>query len=264
MKKFAIKHTARAFAIFVIFLVGITTSTNAIASSFPDEILHYVISYKWGLIHKDAGDATLSLHNSGNNYHMKLTAKTRPWADRFYSVRDTLFASATKAGFRPIKYEKITHEKGKYAKDIITYSYSGGYINGKAVKYRPDDNGRLTARTTNLKTAGKAFDMLSVFYYLRLIDYASLKKGETIQTSVFSGSKTESLTIKYVGTEDISMRDKTKRKAYHIKFRFTSKGKKKSSEDIDTWISVETPHIPLLLTGSLPVGQVRCHYIGGR
>ncbi|MDE6340510.1 MAG: hypothetical protein K2K97_12125, partial [Muribaculaceae bacterium] len=43
-------------------------TSHCFASGFSNESLHYVISYKWGLIHKDAGDATLSLHRNGNNY----------------------------------------------------------------------------------------------------------------------------------------------------------------------------------------------------
>lgn len=54
------------------------------AGGFQNEDLKYVISYKWGLIHKDAGEATLSLRQAGGNYNVTLTARTKPWADRFY------------------------------------------------------------------------------------------------------------------------------------------------------------------------------------
>ena len=65
-------------------------SMSLSAKGFADENLHYVITYKWGLIHKDAGDATLSLRNNGKDYNIMLAARTKPWADRFYQVRDTL------------------------------------------------------------------------------------------------------------------------------------------------------------------------------
>ena len=67
-------------------------------AEFNNEDLHYVISYKWGLIHKDAGDATLSLRRHGANYNLKLTAKTKPWADRIYKVRDTLLGTVQHLG----------------------------------------------------------------------------------------------------------------------------------------------------------------------
>ena len=105
------------------------------------------------------------------------------------------------------------------------------------------------------------YDMLSVFYYLRTIDYASLSKGKVIKTTVFSGSKAELMTIRCLGKEKIKLRNKTEVEAYHIKFNFTTEGKKKSSDDIDTWISTDNRHIPLYLVGTLPVGQVRVYYM---
>ena len=69
-----------------------------------------------------------------------------------------------------------------------------------------------------------------------------------------------SLTITYKGKENIKMRDGTKQDAYHIKFRFTQEGGKKSSDNLDAWMSTDAQRIPLLLVGKLPVGEVKCYY----
>ena len=53
----------------------ITSISVVFAKPMPDETLNYVVTYKWGLIHKDAGDARLTLRNSGKDYVMTLTAK---------------------------------------------------------------------------------------------------------------------------------------------------------------------------------------------
>lgn len=233
---------------------------SAKASGFSNETLHYVISYKWGLIHKDAGEATLRLQNSGNYYKLTLTGKTKPWADSFYQVRDTLLGTVHK-DLRPVSYSKIAHEKGKYRRDDIKYSYSGSVVGGQVTRARREKNGETTVSHKSLTGSGKVFDMLSVFYFLRSIDYSKLSQGEVVKATVFSGSKAEALTIRCVGKEEVKLRDKSKREAYHVKFKFTTEGGKKSSDDIDTWISTDASHIPLLVTGSLPVGQVKCYYI---
>lgn len=103
--------------------------------------------------------------------------------------------------------------------------------------------------------------MLSVFYFLRTINYANLTKGKVMKASVFSGSGVETITIRSIGIETIKMRDKSTREAYHLKFNFTTDGKKKSSDDIDTWISTDSRHIPLYLVGQLPVGKVQAYYV---
>lgn len=234
---------------------------TAKASDFKDETLNYVVSYKWGLIHKDAGTASLELKNHGNKYLIKLTAKTKPWADNIYHVRDTLLGTVSKTGFRPESYSKIAHEDGKYRRDDITYSYSGSAVGGHAKRVKISKKGEVSRSEKKLSATGQTFDMLSVFYFLRTIDYSQLGAGKEVVATVFSGSKAEKLTIKCMGREEIKLRDKSKRDAYHIKFRFTSEGQKKSSDDIDAWISADSSHIPLLVEGSLPVGKVKCYYL---
>lgn len=245
----------------LILLVCSMTPFNSFGHDIQDETLHYVISYKWGMIHKDAGEATLSLRNRGGNYNIMLSARTKPWADKFYQVRDTLSGTIRKSDFKALNYTKIAHEDGKYGKDVITYKYVGNHVSGTCKRYKKNKKGVVSTSTKQLTASGPVYDMLSIFYYLREIDYSSLEKGKPIKATVFSGSKAETVTIKLIGKERIKLRNKSEREAYHIKFNFTSGGKKKSSDDMDTWISTTSPHIPLYLTGSLPVGQVRAYYI---
>lgn len=235
-------------------------ATAAADTKFADETLKYVITYKWGLITKDSGDATLSLKNQGPNYYIKLTGKTKPWADGLFHVRDTLISVMDKAKFRPISYTKVAHEGGKYAKDVIEYSYSGSKVSGKATKYR-EKKGTTKTEQIELSATGDTFDMLSVFYWLRSIDPATLPIGQKVTATLFSGSHEETVKIWKVGQESIKMRDGSKRDAWHIRFTFTSKGGKKTSDNIDAWISKDDRRIPLEIKGKLPLGHVNAYLI---
>lgn len=232
------------------------------ATPFSNENLRYVISYKWGLIHKDAGDATLSLRRNGDRYNVMLAAKSKPWADRIYRVRDTLAGTIRVRDLKPVSYTKITHEKDRHAKDEITYTVSGNTTKGHAKRHRVKKGVNVTSEKT-LTATGPVYDMLSVFYYLRKLDYAQLNKNKIYTATVFSGDKKETIRIHSLGLEKIKLKDKSTREAYHIKFNFTRDGGKKSSDDIDTWISTDESHIPLYLVGSLPIGEVRAYFIGG-
>lgn len=225
---------------------------------FANETLNYVITYKWGAIHKETADATLRLTNHGSNYNLLLTAKTRRWADKFFTVRDTLSGVVSKKGLRPLRYVKSAHEGGKYSKDVITYSHNGKSTTGKCTRYR-NKKGKVSTSGNTLTAAGDVYDMLSVFYYLRTLNYTTMAKGQTVKVTVFSGSKAETLTIKNLGLETITLRNKKRVHSYHIKFRFTTKGKKKSSDDMDAWLSADSRKIPLQLEGSLPLGKLKVY-----
>ncbi len=243
-------------------LVCLTLLPSAImrGTTFGNETLHYVITYKWGLVTKDAGEATLSLRNKGKNYQVILTAKTKPWADKIFKVRDTLRATILSAPFRPIRYEKISHEGGKYAKDVITFTYSGSKTTAKVNRVKVK-KGKVKRSTRSFSAQQEAFDMLSIFYYLRTVNYAQMPKGRSIRKIIFSGSKSETITITNLGLQNLKLRNGSTAKTYHIRFRFTSKGGKKSSADMDTWISAAAPHIPYQLEGQLPLGKIKCYLV---
>lgn len=252
------KYSFQLIVILAFLAIGMNDSA---AHSFSDESLNYNVSYKWGLIHKTAGTATLTLHNRGNVYDIRLTAKSKPWADRIYRVRDTLIAKIAKNGFKPQSYKRIAHEDGKFALDELTYSYNGATTTG-TVKRTREKKGKRTTSSVTHSTTGAAYDLLTVFYYLRTIDFSSIPKGKVVVTTLFSGKAKERVTIKPVGLEKITMPDKRKVEAYHIRFNFTTDGAKKSSDDIDAWISCDGRGIPLMVIGALPIGQIRCVYTG--
>lgn len=250
----------------ITFLLSLVLSLSALGAntgekrSFSNETLNYVITYKWGLIHKEAGTAQLKLTDKGSNYDLTLVGKTKPWADKIYQVRDTLYSQVSKNGFRPQRYIRTAHEGGKYSRDDIRFSYSGSVVKG-AVDKRREKDGKIKTTASSMTASGVAYDMLSVFYYLRTIDYSALEKGKVVTTTLFSGSKRETVKIRSYGVEDVKMKNGSKRKAYHIKFNFTSDNGKKSSDDIDAWLSYDSDRVPLVIIGKLPIGTVRCYLV---
>ena len=243
----------RIYIICVMALVGLGVMRGA---SFSNESLNYQIVYHWGLIWKHAANATLEIKKNDSIYNARLYARTLSWVDKVYKVRDTLYSTINVNEMVPIKYIKATHEKNHHGQDIVEFSRTDGVTTGYCKRVRPD---KADFKIT-LTTDGKAYDMLSVFYMLRTLDMAKLQKDGTYTTTVFSGKRKERLDISFVGVEDIKLRDKSSHKAYHIKFKFTEEGKTKSSDDIDTWISMDAARIPLMLRGSLPIGEVRVYY----
>ena len=247
----------RLWKIFIVAVMAMIIPMQLYAAS---ETLHYVITYKWGLIHKEAGTASLSMRESDGTSHLTLTARTKPWADKVFCVRDTLISDADSRTMHPRRYVKSAHEGGRFSRDEIRFTRSGNHVSGEASRLRVNKKGERSQSNLTLKAEGATFDMLSVFYYLRSINYSNLSRGGSETVNIFSGKQTERLTIRCEGKERIKLRDGTHREAWHIRFRFTGNGGRKSSDDIDAWISTDPRHIPLQLIGNLPIGQVRVYY----
>lgn len=248
----------RIFALLVIFASVISVTC---AKDFADETVNYKVMFKWGLINKQAGTVSIQLKNAGKHYQSELTAASAPWADRFYKVRDTLRCEIIRDGLKPTIYQKFAHEDKDYNRDQVTYRREGDTVYGDCM-HRSIRNGNLRREVdTTLVATGMTLDMLTSFYYMRQLPYASWKPGQTTSVNIYSGRKKELLTIKYNGMETIETDGKLY-DCYHITFIFTSGGKKKSSDDMSAWIDKNTS-IPIKLEGKLPVGSVRCFYTGG-
>lgn len=249
------------FKIALVLICGIMAWAEAKSETkFADETLKYVITYKWGLITKDAGTATLTLKNIGNRYNIRLTGMTKPWADGFFKVRDTLVSVIDKGKFHPISYTRIAHEGGKYYKDVLDYSYAGNQVSAHVTKIR-GKKGVMTESGKDISAQNETFDMLSVFYWMRSLDPATMTDGKKVTATLFSGSNVETVKIWKVGEENVKMRDGSQRDAWHLKFTFTSKGGKKTSDDLDAWISKDSARAPLMIKGSLPIGHVTAYLI---
>ena len=238
----------------VLLVVAVVLPQQVMGRDYSNETLNYEIVYHWGMIWKHAADATLSIHKSGNGYKAQLTGKTRSWADKVYPVRDTLKCTLN-SELKPLVYEKLTHEKDYYARDVVKFSYNYSHTNAHCTRYR-----KSGTTTIDLSAKSQAYDMLSVFYMLRNLNYDELARNKNYTTVIFSGKEKEYLTINYKGVESIKMRDGSKRQAHCITFRFTQKGGKKSSDNISVWMATDDSRIPLLLVGKLPVGEVKCYY----
>lgn len=230
----------------------------ASAVTYDSETLSYEIVYEWGLVWKHAANASLSIKKHGNGYTAQLVGVTRSWADKVYRVRDTLRCTMDNE-LRPLKYEKYTHEGRYYARDFVNYSYSLGRTKAKCLRQRPDKP-EIADASIELEARAQAYDMVSVFYMLRNLDYAKMTRGSIVSSIIFSGSQKEYLTITYHGLDKVKLRNKVKHDAHKVTFRFTQEGGKKSSENIEVWLSTDNRHTPLLLKGTLSVGAIKCYY----
>lgn len=240
-------------------LLLVTTSASLCASGhqFDDECVSYRVLYKWGLINKQAGRATICLRRGTDRYHMSLVARSEPWADKFYQVRDTLLGTATLDGFLPLVYQKMSHEGSEDKHDVVRFEYRDGKVIGHCTR-RVVKKGRLAVdQQQTLEAAGATVDMLTSYYYMRSLPFENWKAGTRYQLTIFSGKRKERLTFSYHGVETVKIGER-KIPCYHITFIFTGDGGKKTSDDMDAWITTDSRRLPLQLEGKLPVGKVRC------
>lgn len=221
------------------------------------ESLNYDVYFQWGFIWKKAGTAVLAMepgiYAGDASYFMSLTGKTTPFFDKVTRVRDTLIAHTTR-DIKPLHYEKVVHEGDYVAKDLLKYTYPDSGTNGRVKQFR---SGTLR-RDTLIHVGGEAYDMLSVFYFIRQHDLASMKPGEMINTIVFSGRHAHKVQIQYVRDDRYKTPNNKNYDCYLLKvYFFDENGKVNKNDNIDVWISKSPDKRPVHMAGKLKVGYLR-------
>lgn len=248
----------------LISILLLTTLSLSILRAADVETLNYKINYHWGLIDKTAGRAKFTLRqNPDGTASAEMAARTEPWADRFYKVRDTLLTTFDASTKLPLSYHRIAHEDGQYASDLVTFTKnSSAESAANCIRLRRGKKDKTTDRKeSTLSASGEAVDLLSSFYYLRNLDFQSMNIGETKTLNIFSGKRKEILKITYGGPSILKI-DGKKQETLLITFTFTSDQGKTTSKPIKAYLSPDSGHIPLKLVGELKIGKVECYYTG--
>lgn len=228
----------------------------------PDETLHYSVNFRWGFIDANAGIATLTTRNlpDSNQFQATLTGKSINMLGHYYEVGDTLTGTIMADVVKPVYTEHISGEDGEFSIETITYDDSPGpNTEGSIVKRLPD--GKVMRSRVSHYAGGLTLDLLSVFYYIRQIDYDRLVKGDEVTVNVFSGKNPETLKVTYMGRGSQSI-DGTASDVFEIVLNFSTRsGGAGASDEMHVMISTDDRRIPLVIDGTLKVGHLVCKFI---
>ncbi len=220
----------------------------------PGERLVYEL--KWEFI--KAGEASLSVMpvttvDGQEAFHFVMTAKTVPFIDLFYKVRDRIDAY-TDIGLGHSVFYKKKQREGKTRRDIVVIfdwkDHRAQYIKSG----KPRDPIDLMPGT---------FDPLSAFFYVRTIPP---EPGKFIERPVTDGKRNVTGRATVVRKERIEI-DGKDHDAYLIEPELKHiRGVFEKSEDasIQVWISADHRRIPLRVKSKVVVGSFLADLISSK
>ncbi|MFM7023440.1 MAG: DUF3108 domain-containing protein [Flavobacteriales bacterium] len=211
------------------------------------EKLKYRVHY--GVV--DAGNATLEITADTtkiakrSTYHMVAKGFTNKAWDAIFPVRDTYESYVDQESILPFFHKRRVNENGY----IINHDVAFNQYNHEAL-----------ANQKKYKTDTNVQDMVSAFYYARVLDFAHAKTGDLFVVSTFFDFENFPLKIKYMGTEVIKT-DLGKIKCY--KFHpVVQKGRVfKTEEDMTVWLSADDSKVPVRVQTNILVGSIKMDLI---
>lgn len=220
------------------------------------EVLTYDMYYKYGILFTKAGASTLKvedyMYEGKDAFKMSLIANSSGVVKTFFSLSDTISSYMTK-DLSPLAYTKDAHESGDYMTERATYSYSPEGISLRNVNKR---NGNLRYDTT-LVSSTCMYDMLSIVYYARTLDYSSMKKGDVETVSFFSGRKKVDMDIEYHGVESVEANDGREYSCIKLVLMMNERAFENKNEAMKVFITNDYNRIPVRIDSKLKVGSTR-------
>ena len=246
-------------AIIFIFLAGLLPADAQERDRMKHgEKVEYDVYFKWGLILSRAGDATFtydkdfSVDKASSCYRMQF--KSTRFFDTFFKIRDTLSAYYNES--RELVYsQKNTDEGGYYSIDKLTFTYGGENTKIHSLRYTPS---RIRIDTV-LTVEGDVADLLSVVYYLRKIDPATLQSGQTFPLTVAIGCDLVKMQFTY-RNQAIVEHGKAKYNTRYFIIDIYDEAFESTKTSAEVWIGDDDNFLPIKVRSKLKIGYAEVCY----
>jgi hypothetical protein len=236
-------------SIAMVLILGLSPGSTLRASEetvpfLPGETL--VFQAKWNFL--PAGEAVLKVlpveaMNGVPSYHFVMTARTYPFIDPFYRVRDRIDAYADLKMTHSMLYKQIN--EGKRKKNVVL-SFD---LDKQTVQY--SKSGKKRAPISILPGS---FDPLSIFYALR---FKNLKENTIIEVPVTDGKKSTMGKATVIRRETIRLERGTY-DTYLVEPDLKDIGgvfRKTKDAKLSIWVTADKRRIPLRLKSKVIVGS---------
>lgn len=240
------------------FVVNVTFAQQNIEENFafqPGEKLTYRGYYNWGFIWVAAGE--VKLHVKKDRYQkkdvFKITAKGRNVKafDWFFKLRDTLTTYVDTNTLAPFYFDRITNESNYQARHQYWFDCSKNLIFSRIQK-----NKKPLLRDT-IVNKPSTYDLLSVAYYVRNLDFTPYKKGDKIPLSMLVDNEIHELYIRYHGLEVVKTKSGERFECLKFSPLLVKGSMFKGGEDMTVWISNDQNRIPIMAEAKVLIGSVK-------
>ncbi|WP_216616602.1 DUF3108 domain-containing protein [Marinifilum caeruleilacunae] len=246
------------FMVLLSIFAGNSASAQCVEKNFAFEAgekLTYRGYYNWGFIWVAAGEVILSVEQSKyqekDAYKFYGTGKNLKAFDWFFHLRDTLTSYAERETLAPLYFDRRTHEAKYHAHHEYWFNYSDSTILSKIQKREKPE------QLDTLANKPCTFDILSVAYYVRNLDFSKYKKGDKIPLSMLVDNEIHSLYIRYKGLETIKTKSGERFECLKFSPLLVKGTMFKGGEDMTVWLSNDDNRIPIQVEAKVLVGSVK-------
>ena len=231
--------------------VSPTDNCSMTNTSFKDgERLVYKIYYNWKFVWIPAGEVSMEVKETTNDFSIVVRGTTYESYDNFFRVRDYFKTKLDKNTLLPLSFVRNV-EEGNYRKfDSINFNQNTGL----ATVFH--GNSRSTAERTTHQIDQCMHDLVSVLYSLRNTNTSTYMKNDFVNTKIFFDKELYPITVRYLGAENKKeVKGLGKFNTLKILPDLVSGNVFKEGNKMNVWVSNDLNKVPLLIESPLYIGS---------
>lgn len=247
--------------IFILFLFVFSSSYSQACllenKSFKTgERVDYTIYYHLAGIWVGAGDVyftvdTLKIGNAAY-YHLYSYGQTYKKYDWIYKVRDVFESYVKQSDLQPLRFKREVREGSTYIKEDYVFKTKTNEV----ITLRQLDKKEPMKRDT-VKSKPCSYDVLTMIYYARNMDFSNVKVDEKVPIRVFLDNQSHDSYIRYLGKEELTIKDLGTFRCIKIAPFLIDGTIFNGGEDMTVWVTDDKNRVPLLIETPILVGSIK-------
>lgn len=219
------------------------------------EQARYSIKFKWGAVNTELAWADMALAETKEAgepcYRLKLSARTVPFYDAFYYIRENFESWFSIEEQRPIKCTRDTWE-GKYtAWNRYTYDWDNQVIHADVnFNGRGDEHYEIPLKQ-------EVYDLPTLVYHFRTIDASQLRGGERFPLQFAIDDSVFDIHLTFVGRETCSVPRIGKVRTLHFYCSVVSGALFEGDKPVEIWLADDGTCLPVAFMAPLRVGAIQ-------
>ncbi len=214
------------------------------------ETLTYELSYTWGGVNTDVGQGTAKMNYSDGFYNPVITGKTYKFYDIFFKVREHFESKFSDSTFRPVMFYRKSEEGKYWAENRYRFDDRNGKIYATVRKRNKPETDTVLTYTPY------TFDLVSLFYNCRAMDFASLETGVKYPITFAIDKEIYNLYFIYHGKETKKIKGLGTFRTMKFSASLVAGEIFTGKDEIYIWVSDDKNIIPLLFESKVLVGTV--------
>lgn len=254
MKAFQAILSIPVLAILACFNAGGQCTVNN--EAFQDgESITYKVFYNWGQLWVGAGEVNFSVKQmefrGKQAYHFVGKGNTYKSYDWFFKVRDTYEAYSDTSSLLPYYFKRNVREGDHY----FTNQYVFDRRDDKAYSVRKLKKNPVRLDTIDIPKC--TYDVLSIIYFSRCIDFSKYKPLDTIPITIILDQEVMNIYIRYLGKEIIKTDKHGKFRCIKFSPLLVAGSIFKEGEEMKVWVTDDKNKIPLMVESPIVVGSIK-------